>query len=110
MGLEEQKQRELDEEFVRNLAQAMGPHSRSAKLIAELTRRRDAGAQVVLVVNAGRASISEIEPDAGGEVVSSNESVASEQSSGDAPAKAEGTAAVSRGAIQTRGVRNFFKS
>ena len=64
MRTDEERQRELDEEFVRSLAVAMGPKSRSAKIIAELTRRRQAGENVVLIVNSGHhLAISEVAPD-----------------------------------------------
>jgi len=117
MPLDEQKQRELDEEFVRNLALAMGPGSRSARLIAELTRRREAGDRVVLLANAGQLSILELEPTSSNSASKAAGSPLPEPTLGeaqpcgddDARVKAEDIASTDSAATQLRGITSFFK-
>ena len=117
MPLDEQEQRELDEEFVRNLAQAMGPGSRSARLIAELTRRREAGDRVVLLANAGQLSIVELEPAKSSTVSEAAESplpghnLGEAQPSGDDEERveAEDIASTASSATQLREITSFFK-
>jgi hypothetical protein len=115
MPLDEQKQRELDEEFVRNLAQAMGPGSRSARLIAELTRRREAGDRVVLLANAGQLSIVEVEPANSNTVSAATESLlpghnlGEAQPTDDARVEAEDIAVTDSSATELREITSFFK-
>ena len=117
MPVDEQKQRELDEEFVRNLAQAMGPGSRSARLIAELTRRREAGDRVLLLANAGQLSIVELEPtnsiavsEAAGSPLPGHTLGEAQPSGDDDPrVEAEDITSTDSAAMQLRGITSFFK-